>query len=195
VLDNPVGAKEDNARPGKEAALARRRQVQRKRRTREHVIADLSINHVERHVLLCGFTVERIIRDYGLDLFLATYDVNGEVENGQVLLQVKATDQLRVSAAGDVNLFRLEVAHVRAWLGELMPVILIVYDAQADTAYWLYVQSHFESRRRQLRGRGRATLTVRIPRANVLNETAVRKFAEFRDRVSLQVSPYLRHHE
>jgi hypothetical protein len=175
--------------------LARRRQVQRKRRTREHVIADLSVNHVERHVLLCGFTVERIIRDYGLDLFLATYDANGEVENGYVLLQVKATDQLRVSAAGDVNLLRLEVSHVRAWLGELMPVILIVYDASADTAYWLYVQSHFESRRRQLRSRGRATLTVRIPRANVLNQAAVRRFAEFRDRVSLQVSPHLRHYE
>lgn len=29
----------------------------RKRRTREHVIADLSVNHVERLVLLCGWTV------------------------------------------------------------------------------------------------------------------------------------------
>jgi hypothetical protein len=31
----------------------------RKRRTREHVIADLSVNHVERLVLRCGWTVER----------------------------------------------------------------------------------------------------------------------------------------
>jgi hypothetical protein len=38
----------------------------RKRRTREHVIADLSVNHVERMVLRCGWTVERVRRDYGL---------------------------------------------------------------------------------------------------------------------------------
>jgi hypothetical protein len=41
---------------------------QRKTRTREHVIADLAVNHVERQVLLCGFTLERIVHDYGLDL-------------------------------------------------------------------------------------------------------------------------------
>ena len=32
----------------------------KKRRTREHVIADLGINHVERQLLLCGHTAERV---------------------------------------------------------------------------------------------------------------------------------------
>ena len=31
-------------------------------RTREHVIADLAVNHVERQVLLGGGTVERVVR-------------------------------------------------------------------------------------------------------------------------------------
>jgi hypothetical protein len=31
------------------------KKLPRKRRTREHVIADLAVNHVERHALLCGF--------------------------------------------------------------------------------------------------------------------------------------------
>jgi hypothetical protein len=35
----------------------------RKTRTREHVIADLAVNHVERQVLLGGGTVERVARD------------------------------------------------------------------------------------------------------------------------------------
>jgi len=39
----------------------------RKRRTREHVIADLSANHVERHVLRSGHTVERLVHDYGIE--------------------------------------------------------------------------------------------------------------------------------
>ena len=33
---------------------------ERKRRTREHVLADLSANHVEKQALLCGFAVERL---------------------------------------------------------------------------------------------------------------------------------------
>ncbi len=48
-----------------------------KRRTRAHVLADLSINHVERQVLLCGFSVDRVQHDYGYDLTMATYSDTG----------------------------------------------------------------------------------------------------------------------
>ena len=40
----------------------------RKRRTRAHVIADLSINLIERCALERGFAVERFRADYGIDL-------------------------------------------------------------------------------------------------------------------------------
>ena len=33
-----------------------------------HIIADLSVNHVERFVLRCGYTLERTVHDYGVDL-------------------------------------------------------------------------------------------------------------------------------
>ncbi len=46
----------------------------RKRRTREHIIADLSVNHVERHVLLAGHVVERFTYDYGIDLEVITFN-------------------------------------------------------------------------------------------------------------------------
>lgn len=55
----------------------------RKRRTRNHIIADLSANHVEKHVLHCGFTVERMVHDYGVDLLLYTYSPEGEIEDEQ----------------------------------------------------------------------------------------------------------------
>ena len=80
----------------------------RKRRTREHVIADLAVHHVEGHVLRCGFTVERVVHDYGVDLYLTTYNAAGEVESGLVLLQLKATDHLRRTADGTAILFRIE---------------------------------------------------------------------------------------
>ncbi|MDF5726487.1 MAG: DUF4365 domain-containing protein [Rhizonema sp. PD38] len=70
----------------------------KKRRPREHIIADISVNHVERYIFLCGYSVERIEYDYGFDLVMFTYDTNGEIENGQIYLQLKARDSLKILA-------------------------------------------------------------------------------------------------
>jgi hypothetical protein len=51
--------------------------MRRKQRTRQHIIADLSSNFVERFALLCGYSVERFFSDYGLDLTVLTYDETG----------------------------------------------------------------------------------------------------------------------
>ncbi|BAZ08938.1 hypothetical protein NIES4071_07440 [Calothrix sp. NIES-4071] len=70
----------------------------RKKRPREHIIADLSVNYVERYVFLCGYSVERIEHDYGYDLVIFTYNAEGEIENGQIYIQLKATDSLSLLA-------------------------------------------------------------------------------------------------
>lgn len=62
----------------------------RKRRTREHVIADLGVHYVEGLVLRCGFIAERIVHDYGLDLYMTTFDRKGWAESGWVLFQSAA---------------------------------------------------------------------------------------------------------
>jgi len=46
----------------------------RKQRTRQHVIADQSVNHVERLIIDAGHTAQRLTADYGYDLVLFTYD-------------------------------------------------------------------------------------------------------------------------
>src|SRR5262249_27194808 len=112
--------------------------TRRKRRTREHVIADLGVNHVERQMLLAGHTVERISHDYGIDLILFTYNTKGEPEPGQVLIQVKATEQTRRVNNGREIVFRVERADVLTWVSQADPVLLIVYDARADQAWWLH---------------------------------------------------------
>ena len=167
----------------------------RKRRTREHVVADLSVNHVERIILHCGHTAERFWHDYGFDLLLYTYDKHGEYENGDVRLQVKATDRLKRSAGGHAISCRIEGAHLRHWLREPMPVILIVYDANQDEAYWLYVQRHFEEHNRLRIGAAAVTMTVRIPVKNVLNEEAIRQFAGFRNSILIQARGVIHRHE
>src|SRR5438128_4340832 len=117
--------------------------VLRKQRTRQHIIADLSVNHVERQALLCGFSVERLVHDYGIDLELFTFNRKGEIQEGKVLLQLKASDRLKLSSGESTFSFRLARSDLVLWLAQPMPVILIVYDARKDVAYWLYVQSHF----------------------------------------------------
>jgi Domain of unknown function (DUF4365) len=120
--------------------VARKRQPQeRKLRTRAHVLADLSINYVERQILLRGFAVNRMVTDYGIDLLMLTYSNDGEVESGHVLFQVKATDGLQTLRDEAVIACRVEVADLKAWQDEWMPVILIVYDGHGDRAFWLYV--------------------------------------------------------
>src|SRR5438874_133319 len=102
----------------------------RKRRTREHVIADLSVNFLERFILRCGYTADPITKsDYGLDLMLFAYSPEGEIENGQVLFQLKATDRLPLLADGRTISFPVEVAHLWHWEAEPYPIILVVYDA------------------------------------------------------------------
>jgi Domain of unknown function (DUF4365) len=160
--------------------------VIRKRRTREHVIADLSVHHVEGHVLRCGWVVERMAHDYGIDLELHTFDRSGQVQAGEILLQLKATDRLRVRPGATTIPFRVDRSDVIRWLAEPFPVILIVYDARKDVAYWLYVQSYF----RRLTGfslfTAGQTVTIQIPIANIVTRTALRKFARFRDYVAAQ---------
>ena len=68
-----------------------------KTRTRQHVLTDLSVNHLERQVLLCGYTLHRVQSDYGYDLVMTTYRKSGEIEPGSVYFQVKATNRLPVS--------------------------------------------------------------------------------------------------
>ena len=50
----------------------------RKRRTREHVIEDLSENHLERLVLLKGHVLRRPVRDYGVDATMFHFADDGE---------------------------------------------------------------------------------------------------------------------
>lgn len=68
--------------------------AKRKRRVRKHIIADLSLHYVAYRVVKCGFTIEPTSHDYGYDCSIVTYRNNGEVENGSIFIQLKATDQI-----------------------------------------------------------------------------------------------------
>jgi Domain of unknown function (DUF4365) len=174
--------------------LARKKKAPpRKRRTREHVIADLGVNHVERQILLCGYSVERVVHDYGIDLLLFTYNAEGEVERGESRIQVKATEQVQRLATRQTLGFRLARADVQAWLAEAMPVFLVVYDAGTDRAYWLYIQAYFASLPRFNLFRAGASIRVQIPDSQVLNPQAIRLWTHYRDRILQQMDEVVHH--
>ena len=111
--------------------MARRRTpAERKLRTREHVLADLSVNYAEKQALLCGFSALRVQPDYGIDLMVRTFNRRGEIETGWLLFQMKATDRLKDVHGGQALSCRIERAHLRHWLRESQPVILALYDAR-----------------------------------------------------------------
>lgn len=159
------------------------RPLVRKRRTREHIIADLSVNHAERHALLCGYTVEHPRSDYGYDLLLSTYDSNGEPENGEVRIQLKATDSLVLLKDKKFVSWRVLRSDLARWLQDPFPVILIVYDARNDCAYWLFVQRYFELIAGFNLFAAPITLSVKIPVENVLDQRALVLFSSFRDQM------------
>lgn len=74
----------------------------RKRRPREHVIAEMGVNFLERQVLRRGHQLRRVPEpEYGTDAMMLHFSPESrEIENGWVEFQVKSTDQLSISDNG-----------------------------------------------------------------------------------------------
>jgi len=149
-----------------------------KTRTRGHIISDLSVNLVERFILCQGHAAQRVDKDYGYDLQMFTFDA-GAFENGYVYLQLKATDELRVLEDEETISFTLDRADINLWKRELMPVFLVVCDAQREIACWLYMQAYLKHTRAVALPPGQATLTVRLPKANILDGAAIERLRQF----------------
>lgn len=155
---------------------------ERKRRTRSHVIADMSANHVERQVLLCGWSLDRVESDYGLDRILYTFDQRRYIQAGPIYLQLKATDRPQLTGDEPCICVRVEIAHLRHWLDEPNPVILVVHDAGRDVAHWMHVQAGAANVRMSL-ATHQGTTTLRVPLANRISEQSIRHFAGLRDQL------------
>ena len=143
----------------------------RKRRTRQHVIADQSVNYVERFIIDAGHTVLRTEKDYGYDLILSTFDEEGYAEPGVAFLQLKASETMELS--GNAYVFDLAVRDYHLWIRERMPVFLILFDSSRRRAYWLHVQRHFRQRAASRPRKGAKTVRVRVPARQAVTPKAV----------------------
>jgi hypothetical protein len=159
-----------------------------KMRTRAHVLADLGVNYVERQVLLCGFTVERIQHDYGYDLTMSTFSRKGEYEPGNVYIQVKATDRLPFLAGGETISWPVSRRDLKLWVQETYPVVLAVYDGKNEEAYWVHIQAYVSKRPTAELFAGGETIHVRIPVRNRLDPRAFRRIARYKNHLQQQIS-------
>jgi hypothetical protein len=146
----------------------------RKRRTRAHVLEDLGFNHVEKQVLLADYTVERIRFDYGYDGYIQTFNDNGEIEPNSILLQLKSTDNINFSKKKETSItFDLSIRDLELWLLSKEMMLLVVYDAQVDKAFFVELKDYFSENREALQN-ARKFVRIFIPKKNVLTPKSIK---------------------
>jgi hypothetical protein len=154
--------------------MARNRISARKRRTRAHVIADLSLHYLAYRVVGCGFTIEIVRSDYGYDVSIFTFDKNGEIENLNMYVQLKATDKIKISKDNKRVLFSLSKRDIRSWQDEPVPVYLVVFDAKKKRAYWLYLQRYLKSKNLRANQIVGQSITVEISTKQALRKKTIK---------------------
>jgi hypothetical protein len=153
----------------------------RKQRTRQHVIAAQSANYVERFIIDEGHTGQRVEHDYGYDLTMISYDEQGFVEPGSIYIQLKAAETLE--ASGTDYLFDLDIRDYNLWRLELMPVVLVLFDASRRKAYWLHVQRYFRQDPSRQPRKAAKTVRLRVPRRQVVSRRAVARWRTFKQEI------------
>src|SRR5262249_3229423 len=145
----------------------------RKRRTRQHVIADQSVNYVERFIIDEDHTAQRLERDYGYDLLLFTYDDQGYAEPGVAFLQLKASETLTPS--GSHYVYDLDIRDYHLWMAEDAPVVLVLFDSTRRRAYWLHVQPFFRNDASRRPRTGARTVRVHVSSRQAISRRGVAK--------------------
>lgn len=153
---------------------------ERKVRTREHVIADLSYNFLERKVLQRGHWLDAPNNDYGVDAIMFHHNDRGEIENGEVRFQLKATEHL---PEGDAEFVprQIDMKDLRYWYFEPYPFVLMLYEATRSIGLWLHIQNYVD-KNPQIMDSGADSVTLRIPSSNKLTLNTIDRFR----RLSLQ---------
>jgi hypothetical protein len=166
-------------------------------RTRSHYIESISQNYVEGLIVHQGHISEKPTIDYGYDLVMMTFDYksdqnysSGEIENGAVFIQIKATDNLKTLARNpDTISFEISLRHARFWHSEPMPVYFIIYSVADKEAYWIHVQSYFKSPCFTWpKNTHQETVTIHLSRMNILNATAIEIFRKEKRRVLASIA-------
>ena len=144
-----------------------------KLRTRQHVIEDLGFNHIEKQILLAGFTMQRtFVHDYGFDGSIQTFKETGEIAVESAEFQLKSTHNIQFLASKKAFVFDLSLRDLKTWLSTTTPTLLILYDAQKDMAYFIDLQDYFRRNVEALR-KVKKYVRVYLPPNQIFNQQVV----------------------
>ena len=155
----------------------------RKLRTHKHKIEDLSYNFVEKQALLADCIFERYnFRQYSYDGHIFTFNHKGEMEGGFIFVQVKATNNIKYSKKNEGYQLRLDKRDLDLWVSEKLPVIIVLYDAENDVAYYIEMESYFKKNRILLKEINKFML-VFLPRENVFTPATVKQIRILKNKI------------
>jgi hypothetical protein len=144
-----------------------------KLRTRQHIIEDMGFNHIEKQILLAGFTMHRtFVNDYGFDGFIQTFKKTGEIGVESAEFQLKSTDNIQFLVAKKAFVFDLSLRDLKTWLSTTTPTLLILYDAQKEIAYYIDLQNYFQQNGEALRN-VKKYVRVYLPHHHIFNQQVV----------------------
>jgi hypothetical protein len=149
------------------------------------VIADQSINYVERFIIDEGHTTQRLTPDYGFDLILFTYDDQGYAEPGMAFLQLKASETL--TRSGSYYVYDLDIRDYNLWMLGDTPVFLVLFDATRRRAYWLHVQPYFWNDAARQPKKGAKTVRVYVPRRQAISRRGVAAMRELKRKADVHI--------
>ena len=135
------------------------------------MIADMSLYYLGYIIASCGFSLERVSVDYGYDVTIYTFDAKGQYENGNIFVQLKATENLDVDPSTGAVKHRIDKADVIMWEGEIFPVYLVVFDVQRERAHAVYVQEYLEEAGISSASMAHESLELRLAKTTVDSNT------------------------
>ena len=150
----------------------------RKRRTRQHVIEGLGLNHIEKHILISGNVLRRYSEyDYGYDGAIEMFNELGEKQNRMFMIQLKSTDNIQLSIQKGGFAVDLSKQDLELWLDSSYPVLLMLYDAQREIAYFTDLQNYFNENSILLRNVHKF-VRIFLSQEAVFNTAAIQEFTK-----------------
>lgn len=148
----------------------------RKQRTRQHIIEDLGFNYVERQILYAGHIIQRFTQnDYGYDGIVYTFDDTNAITTFTFHIQLKSTDYIKISKSEKAISFDLSKRDLELWLYSSTELLLTIYDAQKEIAYYVDLQAYFREKGIDFNNI-RKFVRVNIPLVDVFTTKTIKQF-------------------
>lgn len=115
------------------------------------------------------------------------------LENGIIYIQLKATDRIKYRRDKLSISFTISKKDINTWYLEPFPVILVLYDAQGDVAYWLYIQQYLVNLSDFDLNEINNNFSVSIPITNVVNVQVFKLLREYKLNILKQLVRIVSH--